>query len=67
MNGNVRKWCTEQCHSNYEGALEDVSAWIDEGTKGDNDDEKSRMLRGGSWGIHPAYYRSGYLAKHYNQ
>jgi len=49
MHGNVLEWCADQWHGNYEGAPEDGSAWIDEGAKGDRNDMKGVLLRGGSW------------------
>jgi formylglycine-generating enzyme required for sulfatase activity len=42
MHGNVREWCLDAWHSNYEGAPNDGSAW-----QGGN--SKDRVLRGGSW------------------
>src|SRR5579864_928890 len=52
MVGNVREW-TEDCyHDTYSGAPVDGSAWID----GANC--SSRVVRGGSWLIAPAFLRS---------
>ncbi len=44
MSGNVREWCADQYHSDYNNAPEDGSAWID-----DAKDNGTRVLRGGSW------------------
>ena len=52
MVGNVREW-TEDCyHDSYRGAPADGSAWIE----GANC--SSRVVRGGSWLIAPAFLRS---------
>lgn len=55
MHGNVWEWCQDHWHSDYEGAPNDGSAWEDCGPG-----EVLRLLRGGSWNIHPAYCRSAY-------
>ncbi len=52
MHGNVREWCMDYAHDNYEGAPTDGSAWV---TGGDN---SIRILRGGSWGNRPRSCRS---------
>jgi formylglycine-generating enzyme required for sulfatase activity len=52
MHGNVWEWCGDHWHSKYEGAPTDGSAWTDN----DND---SRLLRGGSWNYYPGFCRSG--------
>ena len=44
MSGNVREWCEDDFHDNYEGAPKDGSAWIDGPERAE-----SRVLRGGSW------------------
>jgi len=52
MVGNVREW-TEDCyHDSYSGAPTDGSAWIE----GANC--SSRVVRGGSWLLAPAFLRS---------
>lgn len=42
MHGNVWEWCEDVWHSNYSGAPNDGSAWID-------CTSPYRVLRGGSW------------------
>jgi formylglycine-generating enzyme required for sulfatase activity len=59
MHGNVWEWCADHWHSNYEGAPNDGSAWVDE----EHNDNKNysrnyRLLRGGSWDSYPRYCRS---------
>lgn len=44
MHGNVREWCEDIWHENYDGAPEDGSAWLSGG------EPSRRVLRGGSWG-----------------
>jgi formylglycine-generating enzyme required for sulfatase activity len=46
MSGNVREWCEDLWHEDYTDAPEDGSAWIE-------GNEKSRVLRGGSWNFSP--------------
>jgi formylglycine-generating enzyme required for sulfatase activity len=48
MHGNVWEWCFDQWHDNYEGAPSDGQAWII-----DDNDNHSRLLRGGSWDDNP--------------
>ena len=47
MIGNVREWCADTWHDNYDGAPTDGSVWIEYG----NDNRSP--LRDGSWGIIP--------------
>jgi formylglycine-generating enzyme required for sulfatase activity len=55
MHGNVWEWCQDRWHGNYEGAPEDVSAWMSE------DSENIRyVFRGGSWNFNPRYCRSAF-------
>ena len=56
MHGNVWEWCEDTWHSNYEGAPTDGSAWVEAGTN--DNDNRSRLLRGGSWDINPGNCRS---------
>jgi formylglycine-generating enzyme required for sulfatase activity len=60
MHGNVREWCADHWHENYEGAPEDGRAWIEEETKDDKNIIKSRLLRGGSWYLIPRDCRTAY-------
>jgi formylglycine-generating enzyme required for sulfatase activity len=52
MHGNVWEWCQDHWHSNYNGAPDDGSAWID------SDENIERVLRGGSWDDSPSDCRS---------
>lgn len=45
--GNVWEWCADDWHSNYEGAPSDGSAWISD------DNNATKILRGGSWDFNP--------------
>ncbi len=56
MHGNVWEWCLDHWHENYKGAPTDGSAWLD---KNDNDNQ-SRLLRGGSWLNFPGHCRSAF-------
>jgi eukaryotic-like serine/threonine-protein kinase len=42
LHGNLREWCQDRWHKNYQGAPSDGSAWL-------SDNDASRILRGGSW------------------
>jgi eukaryotic-like serine/threonine-protein kinase len=42
LHGNLREWCQDRWHKNYQGAPSDGSAWL-------SDRDDSRILRGGSW------------------
>ena len=57
MHGNVWEWCQDSWHENYNGAPTDGDAWID-------NDNRYRVLRGGSWYFNPrscrSAFRSGY-------
>ena len=52
MHGNVREWCLDHWHENYQGAPSDGSAWLSD------NDKANRLLRGGSWLIYPRDCRS---------
>jgi formylglycine-generating enzyme required for sulfatase activity len=53
MHGNVLEWCEDDWHSNYDGAPEDGSAWVELEGK-----ETHKLLRGGSWYLLPMRCRS---------
>ena len=52
MHGNVWEWCQDQWHGSYKGAPIDGSAWISE------NDNYSRIIRGGCWYSGPRFCRS---------
>ena len=54
MYGNVREWCADWWHKNYDGAPPGGTPWIKEG------EENTRVSRGGSWGDAPGSCRSAY-------
>jgi len=56
MHGNVWEWCQDQWHTSYNGAPQDGSAWVDQ----DVNNDKQRLLRGGSWVDFPGACRSAY-------
>ncbi|MEC4888025.1 MAG: formylglycine-generating enzyme family protein [Scytonema sp. PMC 1070.18] len=59
MHGNVWEWCADSWHDNYRGAPNNGSAWI-QSIQNDNDNQnnQTRLLRGGSWYNYPDYCRS---------
>jgi formylglycine-generating enzyme required for sulfatase activity len=60
MHGNVWESCQDQWHTSYNGAPQDGSAWVDQ----DVNNDKQRLLRGGSWAFHPGHCRSAYRNHH---
>jgi formylglycine-generating enzyme required for sulfatase activity len=56
MHGNVKEWCQDQWHTSYNGAPQDGSAWVDQ----DVNNDKQRLLRGGSWDSGPGFCRSAF-------
>jgi formylglycine-generating enzyme required for sulfatase activity len=61
MHGNVWEWCADHWHSNYQGAPNDGSAWVDEEqNENKNRSQKYRLLRGGSWNDYPWNCRSAF-------
>lgn len=61
MHGNVREWCLDIYHANYEGTPIDGSAWVEDG------DASCRLLRGGSWKEHPRLCRSAARLSFYSE
>ena len=57
MHGNVWEWCEDTWHDSYNRAPTKGSAWVDE------DDDRFRVMRGGSWINHTGYCRSAYRNK----
>ncbi|MGK7943179.1 MAG: formylglycine-generating enzyme family protein [Microcystaceae cyanobacterium] len=57
MHGNVREWCADSWHPNYNNAPTDARPWLVSG------DLQKRVLRGGSWNSSPHKCRSAYRAK----
>ncbi len=53
LHGNVREWCQDVWHENYENALTDGSSWNENNSK-----TSLRILRGGSWSDNPRNCRS---------
>ena len=60
MIGNVWEWCEDDWHSTYENAPRDGSAWLIK-------DDRSQILRGGSWSFNPNYCRSAYRGFNYRR
>jgi formylglycine-generating enzyme required for sulfatase activity len=54
MHGNVREWCADHWHNNYNQAPTDGTAWKT------NQKDAIRLLRGGSWFGYPEDCRSAY-------
>ncbi|EDX76138.1 hypothetical protein MC7420_5572 [Coleofasciculus chthonoplastes PCC 7420] len=51
MHGNVWEWCADHWHDNYKEAPSDSKAWLFD------DDNNTRLLRGGSWNSYPSFCR----------
>ncbi|MDR9401931.1 MAG: bifunctional serine/threonine-protein kinase/formylglycine-generating enzyme family protein [Halothece sp. Uz-M2-17] len=60
MHGNVYEWCQDVWHENYQGAVTDGSAWLN------NQNNKRHVMRGGSWSSHPNYCRSAFRFRSYS-
>jgi formylglycine-generating enzyme required for sulfatase activity len=52
MHGNIWEWCQDEWHQNYNKAPADGSPWVSE------NDNRFRLLRGGSWDFNPENCRS---------
>jgi formylglycine-generating enzyme required for sulfatase activity len=57
IHGNIWEWCQDTWHENYEGAPSNGTAWVSENDNG------SRLLRGGSWNYAPRYCRSAFRGR----
>lgn len=61
MHGNVWEWCEDDWHSDYKGAPDDGSAWLESVGKAspkENRENARKLLRGGSWCNDPVFCRS---------
>ncbi|HBE21138.1 MAG TPA: formylglycine-generating enzyme family protein [Cyanobacteria bacterium UBA11149] len=58
IHGNVWEWCEDLWHDNYNQAPVDGSSWLDKLDKNENDN-RFRLLRGGSWYFSPDFCRAG--------
>lgn len=56
MHGNVYEWCADSWHGSYKGVPADGSAWIDSS----ENNNRSHLVRGGSWYDLPRRCRSAY-------
>ena len=61
MHGNVLEWCLDHYHDSYEGAPMDGSAWVD----AEAEENKPRIIRGGSCLLNPRYCRCAYRSYDY--
>ncbi|MGK7930664.1 MAG: formylglycine-generating enzyme family protein [Microcystaceae cyanobacterium] len=57
MHGNVREWCADSWHPDYNNAPINARPWLIHG------DLHKRVIRGGSWNGSPHKCRSAYRAK----
>ncbi|WP_017744852.1 bifunctional serine/threonine-protein kinase/formylglycine-generating enzyme family protein [Scytonema hofmannii] len=57
MHGNIWEWCQDAWHDSYKNAPVDGTAWM-----GDNENQ-TRLLRGGSWIKDPRNCRSAYRGR----
>jgi formylglycine-generating enzyme required for sulfatase activity len=63
MSGNVSEWCQDLYHGGYESAPTDGSAWLS--LSGSQEDyQKLRILRGGSWAFDASYLLSAHRMQH---
>jgi formylglycine-generating enzyme required for sulfatase activity len=53
MHGNVREWCGDEWHDNYQNAPIDGSIWL-------NGNKNRSPLRGGAWALFPTLCRSAF-------
>ena len=58
MHGNVFEWCQDHWHGSYKGTPTDGSAWLSE------NENSSRVVRGGSWLDDPRNCRSASRHNH---
>jgi formylglycine-generating enzyme required for sulfatase activity len=56
LHGNVWEWCEDDWHKNYQGALDNGKAWIDN----DSTSQKLKVIRGACWSSDPRVCRSAY-------
>ncbi|MTJ55631.1 SUMF1/EgtB/PvdOfamily nonheme iron enzyme [Anabaena sp. UHCC 0253] len=61
MHGNVWEWCDDHWHDGYDNAPADGSAWIESNSV---EEDKRRLLRGGSWLDRPRSCRSAFRSHH---
>ena len=60
MHGNLWEWCRDLWHpSTYQGPT-DGSPWLQPAADIPEASAQLRLLRGGSWRLHPSYCRSAY-------